>query len=538
MIYLVFILTSKLYLTKKTAGDLVTANKFTFTTEKQNTSPLRWILLAAVPTSLMLGVTTHITQEIPSISLLWTFPLGLYLLSFVLSFSNKQMYSDQLLRTIHPFLLAVLAIVLYVPLHLAGFSLHLFAFFVSAIVLHGEIYRLRPPPDRLTSFYLWIAFGGMMGGVFNAIIAPCLFPFALEYPLAIIAAAILVSGNRQINVRKNDPLLDWLIPILLLLVTVTIMFTIPRAGDERDVISRVGILFVAAAIVISLRKRPLRAGLALAAVIAGGFVAFRLPGTVAMARSYYGIYRVSHGSVPTSTLFFHGNTVHGGFNTTTKKKGPISYFYPESPIGRLLETKCSSKSRIAVVGLGVGALSWYKKNGQIMHFFEIDPMVGKLARQYFPFLRQNNNIQITYGDGRKSLERDRSEPYDLIILDAFSSDAIPTHLITEEALLVYLSRLRKRGILLFNTSNRHIKLENILSALAGKLKLPSKSTPVIEVKSDDLRNGLAPASWYIMCLNKKDLQTWTEGDSRWKTPIPGGKVWTDNHCSLIQYLKW
>ncbi len=536
LVYLAFLLIAKIHLARHSSCHLIINDRIQPMQKK--TSPLRWLLLTAVPSSLMLGVTTHMTQEIPSIPLIWTFPLGLYLFSFVLSFSLNRLYPEYLLRAILPILIAVQTIVLYVPLHLAGFSLHLLAFGVSAIVLHGELYRLRPAPEKLTSFYLWIAFGGMLGGFFNAIIAPILFPFILEYPLAIIATAILAPRNEKVKIRKNDRLLDFIVPILLLIVTLAIMFTIPRTGDERDVISRVGILLVSAAIATYFRKRPWRFGLALTVVILGGFVAFRLPGNITMARSYYGTYRISRGAVPTSTLFFHGNTVHGGFNTGSYRKGPISYFYPASPIGRLLESKCNGKSRIAVVGLGVGALSWYKKEGQIMHFFEIDPLVGKLARDYFPFLKKSKNILITYGDGRKSLELDQNEPYDLIILDAFSSDAIPIHLITEEALKVYLSRLSKGGALLFNTSNRHVKLPQVLSALSKKLKLPAKCTSVIEVSPDELRDGLAPASWFIMSREKHDLQKWTEKDSRWQSTPSSGTVWTDNHSSLLHYLKW
>jgi len=515
-----------------------------------------WILLSLVPASLMLGVTSHITNEIPSFPLVWIAPLFLYLLSFILVFVPRPPLPHRLILAIQPFFVSLLGIAMFVPLQIAGLAYHLVAFFITALALHGELARLRPPSSFSCEYYLWIALGGSLGGLFNTLVAPHIFPCVVEYPLAVVVACLLrplpcspESGVRSPNWKRSEPwsdtLLDLLVPTSLAISTVALILALPRLGDDRDFVARTSILLFAAAVAHYFRGRPLRFGLSVAGVLAGSFAAFPIEQTLVLTRSDYAVSRVVRQAGTQRNLLVHGMTIHGAQDRSKTSGDPPSlYYFPESPIGRLMTTDAAKQARrFGVLGLGVGTLAWYVRPHQSMRFFEIDPMVRDLAtdQRYFSFLSSaRGSVDIVLGDGRLSLTREPDLSFDLIVADAFSSDAVPVHLITREAVELYVRKLAPGGALLFNTSNRHLRLPAVVRATARDLGLPVRITPVCPLSQQEESEGKAVATWAILARRGEDLDRWIAGsrqywmaDGQERAP-----VWRDNYANILAAIQF
>jgi hypothetical protein len=340
---------------------------------------------------------------------------------------------------------------------------------------------------------------------------------------------------------------------------------LPPTGDDRDVFARIGVLFVAAGVAMLFRTRPVRFGLGIATVLAGGLVAFQLRGTLVLARTAYGVSRVV--AERGRHLLVHGTTIHGGQEPGPGGRPlPLAYHGPESPLGTLLarpgpagaasdadfagapattapatalrQRQDRSPRRVAVVGLGAGALAHYARPGDEMRFYELDPAVAALARDpsCFAFLATcRGAVDVTMGDGRLSLAREPDARFDLIVLDAFTSDAVPVHLVTVEALALYMRKLAPGGLVVFNTSNRHVDLPAVVGALARALALPSRSTPPPARDPDAATHG----TWVAIARLPGDLDRWLAADPRWR-PTAGGAVrpWTDDHASLADVLRF
>lgn len=503
----------------------------------------RWLALSFVPSSLLLGVTAHLANEVPSMALLWTLPLFLYLLSFALTFPRRPPIPHRAMVAVHPLLLTLLAVVLFVPTRVSGFSIHLAALFVSAMVLHGELARLRPAPGRLTEYYLWIAAGGALGGVFNALVAPRIFPFVAELPLALVAACLLHPGTAPSETGPWPRRLDAIAPGLLVLGTWTLMGTLPWLGDFRDTVVRLAILLVAGMVAHWFRARPLRFGLSVAAVLAGGFMGFQAPGTLALDRSYYGAYRVTRHPSTGRTLLHHGSTVQGSQEGPAGGGVPGTYYHPDTSIGRLLRRRLAPQDRLAGIGLGVGALAWYLKPGQRLRFFELDPMVRDLAQdpRLFRFLAESRGqVEVIVGDGRLSMQREPEGGYQLIFLDAFSSDAVPVHLLTREALEIYLRRLAPGGVLVFHATNRHVRVDAVVGALARARGLVGRGCVPAPLTRAESARGVEMAQWLLLTRRAEELERWVGDDPCWQ-PVAaeeGVPVWSDDHTSMLPVLRW
>ncbi len=500
---------------------------------------LHWLALACVPSSLLLGITSHMAQELPSLPLLWIVPLALYLLSFVLVFARRLRIPHTLCLKLQPLLISIVAIVVFVPISVAGFSFHLAAFFVSALVLHGELEQRKPAAGQLTVFYLWIAAGGALGGVLNALIAPLLFSFVAEYPVALVLACLLRPWKGEGRWARRS---DLLAGALLAGLTIAALQALPTAGDDRDVVARILILFVAAVVAHYFRKRPLRLGLGIAAVLLSGFIAFPGQGTVAMARSYYGVYRLTQPRGTTLLQMFHGTTVHGAQNQVLAGGPPISYYSPESPVGQVFAQPQANGPgrRFGVVGLGVGALSWYLEPAQSLCFFEIDALVEDLAQRYFSYLAASQGtVEVVIGDGRLMLAGEPDGGLDLLVIDAFASDAVPIHLVTREAVQSYLRKLAPGGAVLFHTSSRHLDLDALLAAIAVDLGVESRTCIDGPLNAAQRKAGLSGSSWTVLSRTEPELVAWTAGDARWTHFTgPSVPVWTDRYSSLLHLLRW
>ncbi len=508
-----------------------------------------WIALAAVPSSLLLGVTTMLSTDVAVVPLLWVVPLLLYLGTFVVAFARRPLVSLGAATIALPMLVLPAVIVLVMrtnePVWLMV-PLHLLTFTVMALVCHGRLASERPHPDQLTLFYLCMSIGGALGGLFNALVAPVVFPVPLEYPLAIVAAGLVkpyrdVRG-REAHAHRNDVLL----PLGLFALGAAVVWVMRRFGQSVAGLELPLALGVPAFLCFAMSSRPVRFGLGLAALFCIGLVRPGEFGTVAdVERSFFGVHRVYTDTARNLRLLFHGSTMHGVQSLDPARSSePLAYYTTAGPIGQVFDGMRGGRPRsVAVVGLGAGALAGYARAGQEWTFFEIDPTVVRLARDagYFSYLASApSRIDVVVGDARTSMARlDRT--YDLIVLDAFSSDAVPVHLLTREALQLYLSRLSDGGVLAFHISNRYVRLRRLFSALARDAGLAHVIQIDRQLDPDSRLSswtGGLPSDWVLLARTRADLAA-LHLDERWM-PIADSpvRVWTDDYSNLLALFRW
>ena len=519
----------------------------------------RWIALAFVPSSLMLGVTTAITADVPAIPLFWVLPLALYLVSFVLVFARKQLISHQWIVDRLPF---VILCVLCPTLSQTRFSLgilllvYLLALFSVAIVCHGELARKRPPVGQLTEFYLWISVGGVLGGIFNALIAPVVFHSVMELPLVLIFAALLRRPDAQKPAQKPPApdaarkavRNDWLLPAALGLCMVAVILGLSRIGVQPGHVETTLVFGYSMLWCLSFGKRPLRFTLGLVALLLASWTYAPYGRVLAERRSFFGIYRVVDTSNGRLRDLFHGGVVHGiQSRDPALSREPLGYYTRSGPAGAIFQAVQARMPRgnWAIVGLGAGAMACYLQPGQGLTYYEIDPLVAQIAEdpRYFTFLEQcAPQSQIVLGDARLKLRNAPDGSYGLIVLDAFSGDSIPMHLMTREALALYLRKLAPGGILAFHISNIYFQLAPTLGDLAGDAHLVSfvaNDTFVSQPQSDA---GKSASIWLVMARDPADLSALVSNGSyafRWTsvTGRPNARIWTDDYSDLLGVVK-
>jgi len=508
---------------------------------------LRWLALAFAPASLMLGVTTVLTTEIPPIPLFWLAPLAVYLLSFILVFAKKQVVShDQMVERL-PFLVLAALIPVFSKTQLPIWMeliLNLVTLFVAAMVCHGELAKTRPGTEHLTEFFLWISLGGVLGGMFNAFLAPFVFRTLQEFPLALIMAAMLrpVATSSITKTRW----LDLSLPVLLGSAVVILIEVVKKTRLEGGPILHLVIFAPAMLLCLSFGKRPLRFALtAFALWIASSFYVGPYGHILHSQRSFFGVYRVTNDPEEKYRLLFHGTTIHGMQSLgTLNNLQPLSYFTRSGPIGQVFSEFEGTDilQRVAIIGLGAGSMACYAQTGQEFTFYEIDPAVERIARnpQYFTFLRDcAPGANVTIGDARLSLNKVANHHYGLIILDAFGSDAIPVHLLTREAIDVYLSKLRNNGVLVFHITNRYLDLQPVLGAVARDANLVCFAENDAAISEAEIRQGKFPSRWAVMARNTNDLGNLAR-DPRWVRAVAnaGTRVWKDDFSSVLKALSW
>ncbi len=509
---------------------------------------LRWILLAAVPSSLMMGVTTYISTDIAAIPLLWVIPLALYLLTFVLAFGNRT-------KTFHAFimwLLPFIALSLIIPLALqTGTAIillraHLLLFFAAAMSCHGELAKDRPAAAHLTEFYFWLSVGGAVGGMFNALLAPVVFRTTLEYPLAIVLSCCLRSPQTQQTHSTRARWLDLFLPLGLGALMMGLTMAL-RLLDVQAKLPFMIVLYIPAGLLCySFCDRPIRFGLGLAVLLLVGrtFLADQQH-TLHVARSFFGVYRVTRDAKNEFHGLYHGTTLHGAQSLDpTRQRQPLTYFHPTGPLGQLFETfasKTPALSHVAVIGLGTGSTGCYASPGQQWTFYEIDPLVERIATNphFFTFTQAClEQLHVVLGDARLSLTRAADGAYDLIIIDAFSSDVIPLHLISLEAIRLYAAKLAPRGLLVLHISNRYFNLEPVLGALANEVGLTAVAQLDKKVSEAQAANGKMASHWVVMARQQADLKQ-LASDPRWHPLKSAAKtrVWTDDFSDLLSTWK-
>ncbi|MFQ5958056.1 MAG: spermidine synthase [Alphaproteobacteria bacterium] len=507
---------------------------------------LHWLALAFAPSSLLLAVTAHITADVAAAPLLWVIPLTLYLLTFVLIFSRRPLLRHAWMVKLQPFV--VLPLALFFPWNLTIWvvlPLHVLAFFVTAMVCHGELARRRPATSHLTEFYLWMSIGGVLGGVFNALIAPSVFDAVYEYPIAIALACLLRPRLDGGGGGRFARWTDLVAPALILAIVVP---TLGRGLRPSDIgLAATVLLYVTIGLLMyGCRLRPLRFGLAMAAVLAATAV---MPGALdvlARERSFFGVYRVKSDEGGRFNVLVNGTTVHGAQNTDPAlRREPLTYYHRGGPLGQLFAALDGTRAlaRVGAVGLGTGAAACYRKPGESWTFYEIDPTVARLARdtRFFHYLADcAPEAEVVFGDARLSLARAPDRHFDLLILDAFSSDAIPAHLLTREALALYMAKLAPGGIVMFHISNRNLELAPVLENLIADAGLAGRIQR--DRRDADDENGETykrHSTWVAIARKPEDLAM-LEGDSRWQqvAPHPGAGVWTDDFSNIFGALKW
>lgn len=538
----------------------------------------RWVLLAFVPSSLLLGVTTYLSTDIAPIPLLWVIPLALYLLTFVLVFARRPPVPHAWMNRVLPIAVLMLTLIIltgatqlrFLPVG-ALLALHLFAFFVAAMVAHGELARDRPAAQYLTEFYLWLSVGGVLGGLFNALLAPVLFHRIglAEYPVAIVLACMIVRRDPAAAKAKKDdepprpsgPFVatDVLYPLTLGAATVGLIFLARWLKIEAGPL-RTGLTFgLPCLLVYLLVDRPVRYGLGIAAVLLAATVDLdqRL---VHLERNFFGVLKVVEAEPPEGGKFrrlYHGNTLHGQQSLATVdsdgRHEPLTYYSKTGPIGLVFEKWAHPRPpgvRVGAVGLGTGSLAYYARPDDVLDFFEIDPAIERVARNpdYFNFMSEcrTEKLRVILGDARLRLLDAPDGAYDLLVLDAFSSDAIPTHLLTKEAIDLYRRKLAPGGVIAFHISNRYLQLRPIVAKLAQSVD-PPLAARVWDDGNENLATGKTRSEWVVLARSEADFGAlvWPRGmdqtrDPRWEAAKarPDTPLWTDDFSNLLSAFDW
>ena len=501
----------------------------------------RWVALAAVPSSLLLAVTNYISTDVASVPLLWVLPLGLYLLTFVVAFGASTGRVRAVAARLMPLSVILLTLMLIAemasPLWLV-IPIHLIVFVVIAVTCHAELAGDRPSPERLTEFYFWIALGGMLGGLFNALAAPVIFDSIVEYPLVLIAACLLRGSWRDRKLGSADGLIPAAIGIA---VAVSIV-----VNNHFGSLSRYIILGATIPAVITLRQKQytVRFAASIAMILLAGTLTQSPFGAVVYsARTFFGVNRVRVDTAHGYRFIFHGTTLHGMQSLDpARSHEPLSYFHRTGPVGQIFAgvPAAPTTPRVAVLGLGVGTLASYRTEPQQWTFYEIDPVVEHIARNdaYFTYLRTcGDRCSVITGDGRLSLATAAPGSYGVIMLDAFSSDAVPMHLMTKEALAMYVSKLAPGGVIVFNISNWHLSFQSVLARMAadGNLAALWQREPP---DAGSWAIGKFPSEWFIVARNARDFGR-LNSDPRWRIPLPAADtpLWTDDFSNILTVIR-
>jgi hypothetical protein len=506
---------------------------------------LSWIAMAFVPSSLMLGVTTFITADLAAVPLLWVLPLSLYLLTFILAFSPRNPLTPRLMALLLPVAVVALSAALVGAIDLstgALVALDLGVFFVAAMLAHGRLAADRPGPSRLTEFYFLLALGGALGGVFNALLAPVLFDTVIEYPLAIVLALFLRPARPATDARaeRRARLLDLVVPTAVLVGTLVALVLASRVlgiGGE-------GLSLVLSGIAVGLLvlvRRPVRFALSIGVILLLPLVVGQ--GTVTVERSFYGVNRVEdHGDL---RLLIHGTTNHGGQHLDeARAREPLTYYHRSGPFGRTLEAYRAlhpGPIRFGVIGLGAGGIAAYARPGDEITFFEIDPAVVRIAQDpaLFTYLSgAPEPVRVVVGDGRLTLTAEPDRSLDVLILDAFSGDAPPAHLLTLEALGLYESKIAPGGLLLANVSNRYLDLPAVMETGLAAMSLeafvpedPEPDVPSVPEKE--------PSVWIADSPDPDTIATLRDVvPGRDIEPRAGLRTWTDDFSDLVSVIRW
>lgn len=512
---------------------------------------LRWIALAALPSAQLVAVTQFFTTDVTPAPLLWVVPLFAYLASFVLVFSQRFRPSHAVMSRVLPLFGAMAVLTLVCEANgppIVIVLVHLTAFFLAAMVCHGELANQRPPPDRLTEFYLWMSAGGVIGGLAVALAAPALLDRNAEYPLTIVLVLALrpapsTASDTASPRRRHAIDLATAAGAFVLTLAMVRIATLVHATDHL----LMGMLGVPILAVYRTLVRPVRFAMALGAVLVASVTFEPLGPTLLHTRSFFGALRVTRDPSGKFVRLVHGSTVHGAQSLTPAlRRVPLSYYHPSGPIGDVMvqhQQAHAADSRVAVVGLGTGTLATYARPEERWTFYEINPDVVRIATdpKYFTFLSDafpdGTRMRIDLGDARLGLAK-TDERYAVLVIDAFTSDAIPVHLLTVEAMRTYADRLQDDGLLAFHCSNKYLDLEPALARMAesaGFVAYVREDTLLTDAEAELGKNA---SEWVAMARRAEDLGPALRR-APWRITNAGHfeSAWTDDKSSIVPLFR-
>ena len=550
-------------------------------------SRLHYIALAAIPSSLMLGVTTVVSTEVGSFPLMWSIPLALYLITFVFVFARRQLIPHTWMIRLMPLMLLLMPMMAIAdmghnPMVMIG--VHFATFFVVSMVCHGELSRLRPDVSQLTEFYLLMSIGGVVGGIVNSLLAPMLFSGTIEYPLALIAACFavptmhtLLRSSSQKSAQTDDlakpqPQLsgsNLVVPgvIAVLLVTFAVLSNLLAATP--DTVHRMIVFGVPAILCFTLVSTPRRFAIGYAMVAIGCPLLLEQGDLICQHRGFFGVNKVTEDPDANFRMLINGRTLHGMQRIDqTERPDPLSYYHADGPVGDMFELFGNDQKRIAAVGLGVGSLAAWSEPGQRFDFFEIDPVVYQLANNpdYFNYLSTaRGDVRVILGDARIQLEAIRNQNmissrqlvsldettgdvmqgsapdprYDVVMLDAFGSDAVPIHLITTEAIELYLELLADDGLLMMHVSSKFIDLVPVAAAIGEKMNLSVAQKYHRPSNEAIKQDGIMPSRYIILSRNRDLVESFVDSERGWQwLPEDRKLLWTDEHANVLDAMFW
>lgn len=510
---------------------------------------LRWLALSFVPSSLLLGLTNFISTDIASVPLLWIIPLTLYLLTFILVFCR---WADK----IHPLMLVAQPIVLLpfiayafidpaaLPFEL-NLLLHLGAFFLAVMVCHGELAKTRPQVQHLTLFYLIMSFGGMLGGMFNTFVAPFVFDAIYEYPIMIVMTLLL-----RPSFKPQKLIVQAILPVFILALGLGI-YLLNKSHTQALIYSATNGFILLTGVCYSFRSKSFALALLTAVIL---FFTLSIQNLISniyyQERSFFGVLSVRKNLLLDENkqpekyhALFHGTTKHGAQRLANNlQTTPLTYYSIPGPVGQLF-TLYADKNKnweVGVVGLGAGALSCYAKPQQHWTYYEIDPLVVKIAKNtnFFTYLKRcSKKSSFVIGDARLSLAARQKQKFDLLIIDAFSSDSVPTHLLTQEAIALYFTKLKTNGILMLHITNRHLEFKKIIAEHLKRLNLIGL---IQEFKPQQELPLITASDWVVIAKNSKTLLPLQHNNlGNWqKLPLYFNvKPWTDDFTNIIEIWK-
>ena len=495
---------------------------------------LTWLALAFLPSSLLIGSTTHITTDIASAPFLWAPPLMIYIGSFIVVFSNKGLASLKIANTVLPYLVVLTLFFLprvISPPYQFAILLDLVTLFAAAIVCHGVMAKTRPDAQRLTEFYLIMSLGGVMGGAFNALLAPVIFNSPVEYPLVLALVMLARPYAASILQREHKLAVGTGVGIAAVAVILS-LFSIPISEEAKYTA-----LVVVAVAFFLVRNKWLASAIVAGSLAILGVAQPQISSADSTTeRSFFGVVRTFTDGGYRGML--HGTTLHGAqrIDQPDRIPVPLNYYAPITPVGQTFGNWQDAET-IGVIGLGVGSAACLADPTDDMTFFEIDPLVAKIAMdpERFQFLSKcAPDAKMVIGDGRLTLLDQPAGKFDLLFVDAFSSDSVPAHLLTIEALEIYMSRLSENGILMFHTSNRHLNLNSVLARGADAMGYTAKRQ-FFRTDGLDLEHRMTalPSDVVLIARSEDDLAR-LANDDRWQPLVSDGKrPWTDDFTNII-----
>jgi hypothetical protein len=507
----------------------------------------KWIALSFVPSSLMLGVTNYITTDVASVPLLWVLPLALYLFTFVIAFSKHSKRAEVSSSRAIPVLafMVVFAILVQATEPVVLLVLmHLLFFLSAALQCHLKLATGRPPANQLTQFYLCMSIGGVLGGIFNALLAPILFSSIVEYPLMIVIATVIGFPERMTHKPKSSlpPVYGGAIVILCFAIAAAVIVVASTQSVGMGNIL-IGITLLGCYVLV---RRPVRYAMALATLLLFTtlFRGAQSP-VIERDRNFFGVLRVVDQANPPLRRLYHGTTLHGIQSRLEERKcEPSSYYHREGPVTEItaLYQESNLPPRVALVGLGAGAMLTYSRPAETWTIYEIDPAVIRVAQdpRYFTFTRDctRGKFAIELGDARLRLQSAPDAHYGLIYIDAFSSDVIPMHLLSLEAVKLYRQKLTPNGILAFHLSSRHFELEPLVANLGKALGLRCFSSMRGELNEKAISEGGYESTWSILVSDSLENRVVARGTWARVVPEANAPLWTDDFSSLLGVLRF